>query len=195
MRHARYVFSAEAFQRIGGPEPSPEGVRETKVFAAVLSDRRFAAVYANGSTRSLMTARIMARGNAHDPSMIIDRRFDPLKADFFGADMVRHMTDPAARFQTGIRWLDGSLPSLEPVGIFMARVSSFLFDLAERQQHDETDVLVVGHWETVAAARAAFLGLSAREAILQTEGACAHGTLYAFHPDAGQGWKESDGPG
>lgn len=153
-------------------------MKETTAFAKKNAKNAFAAVYANSANRSKIAAQIMSTFNRRHPRVIIDRRIDPMKVDYKGPDIIAHVKNAKTRSRTGDRWVQGELPSIEPLGDFMARVARFLLDVAAR--HDANDrVLIVAHWETFAVIDAILHATPIAKAMRAHDG-FKYNTMYAF---------------
>lgn len=159
--------------------PSAQGINETKGLAKKIARRKFAAIYANNANRSKIPARLIAEANVHHPRVIIDRRIDPMKVDYTGADIVKHVKSAKTRSRTGERWAQGELPSIEPLPDFMARVARFFVDCAAANKKND-EVLVVAHWETFAVANALFHGTPIKKA-MKAHDAFKYNRFYEFN--------------
>lgn len=159
--------------------PSEQGIKETEELAKKISKRKFIAVYTNSANRSKIPARIISKRNIYRPKVIIDRDIDPMKVDYEGRDIVEHVKNAKQRSRTGERWMDGELPSIEPLADFMARNFRFFMKLISRYCSRNGEVLVVTHWETFAAAESAFKKISFRKSCMAHE-TFLYNKLYEF---------------
>lgn len=180
MRHAKYTYSLTDYQTLkNGPMPSGQGMTEMQAFAKKIAKRPFAEIYANHASRSRISARIIAKANIRHPRVTVSGLIDPMKVNYEGADIVAHVKDAKTRSRTGERWLEGELPSIEPLGDFMARVSRFFLQVIAAHKKDD-EVLVVAHWETFAVADALFQGTPVKKT-MKAHDAFKYNRLYEFH--------------
>ncbi|GEM_PF-4866233 len=165
LRHARYIYSLKDYQKLKqGPKPSEQGVKETEAFAKKIAGRKFLAIYSNSANRSKISAQIIARANKYHPHVSVDDDIRPMRVDYKGPDIVEHVKSAKQRARTGERWMDGELPSIEPLADFMARNLRFFIHKVAEYADKKGDILVIAHWETFAAAQATFKNISFRKA-------------------------------